>query len=60
MRENRFERKKQRVVRREKRYLNLKDQRRTCDGVRERLEMKYLKKKKRIYEFLNKIESTID
>ena len=41
MRENRFERKKQRVVRREKRYLNVKDQRRKCDGVRERLEMKY-------------------
>ena len=41
MRENKFERKKQRVERREKRYLNVKEQRRMCDGVRERLEMKY-------------------
>lgn len=41
MRENKFERKKQRVERREKRYLNVKEQSRMCDGVRERLEMKY-------------------
>ena len=41
MRENKFERKKQRVERREKRYLNVKEQSRMSDGVRERLEMKY-------------------
>lgn len=41
MRENKFDRKKQRVERREKRHLNVKEHGRMCDGVRERLEVKY-------------------